>query len=124
MRAVLYSARDLEPITVIELPDWAVEMLRRHDRIALNVAEPLTAGALFDPSTLRFRVVKIWAEQLRMGHNKTLMVFTNDDETALLLEAAFLPGQQRDVRARVDDARARGFWHALHALAAARRGRG
>ena len=41
------------------------------------------------------------------------MLFTNDEESAMLLKSAFLPGQQKEVQMREQQAFAKGFWSAI-----------
>lgn len=115
--AVLYTD-DLEPITVLELPALAREILEEQGRVTLHVPEPpawLPEGgpvsAYVPPRTVRIR-----AELLRRGARRHLMLFTEDDEAALLLRAAFLPGQRRELQSRERDAFAAGVLRALREL--------
>ena len=116
MRAVLYT-HDMEPITVLELKRWAWEFLERTGIVRLHVAEPpLTTPWSGPPANGLFRIVTIKAERLRRGNQEHLMLFTSDEESALLLESAFLPGQHRWVQERERVAFAQGFLHALDML--------
>lgn len=108
MRAVLYTF-DLEPITVLELPAEAMRYLRKEGAVNLQVIEPLSFGIHLDPSTpVTLKYVRIVAEPLRRREHETLMLFTADEESALLLKAAFLPGQHSAVRERERRAFAKG----------------
>lgn len=118
MRVVIY-APDFEPITVVELPEFAVEYLEKYGRVSLRVLPPpmemmLSAGAM--PAAATFHQVDIWAEKLRFPRGEHLMLFTRDDEMALLLKAAFLPGQRSALRDAERRAFARGFLDALQRL--------
>ena len=116
MRVVIY-AEDMEPITVIELAPWAYERLSRGDRVNLVAMEPLPIT--FNPNeqaAATMRYITIYAELLQRRGVRHMMVFTGNDETALLLKSAFLPGQHR----RVDEVRKKalveGFMKAINAL--------
>lgn len=119
MRAVLY-AHDMEPITVIHLESWAWEFLRDHGSVRLAVIPP--AQAFFDPDAMSAPtrgtnwIVHITAELLVRGKHRSLMLFTNDEEAALLLKSELLPGQHKDVQNRERSAFARGFMDALNML--------
>ncbi|WAB91980.1 hypothetical protein OSS47_28345 [Pseudomonas citronellolis] len=115
MKAVLYT-HDLEPITVIDLEPWAWEFLEQHGSVVLQVQTPPTIEQLRNPMLLTMQMVRITAEKLIRRNHRTLMLFTADEEPALLLKSAFLAGQNRDVQERERAAFARGFLHALNAL--------
>lgn len=103
--AVLYT-RDLEPITVIDIPMRLWDMLARGDRVKLPV---------YDTDYLNLRepapciTVSLYAEKFRYRDAEALMLFTCDEEHALLLQADFLPGQRTEVRRRQAIHRDRGF---------------
>jgi hypothetical protein len=118
MRAVLY-AKDFEPITVIDVPEHAVEHLLRYESVRLPVVPPVETVPLTDNrvANVRFYAVDIWAEKLRFRTGaEHLMLFTYDEEAALLLKSAFLPGQQAALNRIKKDAFAKGFLDALHRL--------
>jgi len=98
--AVIYT-RDLEPITIIEVPMWAWERFKRGEHVMFRVPEKLTLehmrGMLADLKMPR-RIVAITAERLRVGNAESLMLFASDE--ALGLEATFLPGQRGEVQRR------------------------
>jgi hypothetical protein len=105
MRAVLY-AHDMEPITVIELQPWAWQFLREQRSVRLAVQRPMVAWVDSEtrnnpqPLDMSAWIVHITAEVLVRGRHTSLMLFTNDEEAALLLKSELLPGQHRDVRER------------------------
>lgn len=116
MRAVLYTF-DLEPITVLELPADAVRYLRKGGAVSLAVMEPISFDFDFDPSTrVTMRQVRIVAEPWRRREHETLVLFTADEESALLLKAAFLPGQHSAVHEREKRAFAHGVLAAITRL--------
>lgn len=114
-RAVLYS-HDMEPITVLQLTDTAYNYLTFYGQVTLAVMEPVQPFVRDAPPTQSFRKVHITAELLRKGDKKHLMLFTHDEESAMLLQSAFLPGQQRVVQEREAAAFGRGFLFALGKL--------
>ena len=114
MRVVIYDREDMEPITVISLPEWGRDYLReieqgkRGPEITFPVVQPMRArerdgaASQIDPtdlrkSTCRLRFEPIWEEHA--GKRRCLMWLctTMDGETALLLKSTFLPGQQAAV---------------------------
>lgn len=111
--SVLYTD-DFEPITVLQLSPWARTYLERHRRIRLPVIEEVTFSVRVDPPIMaNLRTVDIWVESIiRKGVEQTLL-FTYNDENALLLRSAFLPGQQRKVRDERAEAFAKGFLKAI-----------
>lgn len=116
MRAVLYT-HDLEPITVLELKPWAWDFLERTGIVRLHVPMPPANTPWSGPPVMEpLRIVTIQAERLCRGSQEHLMLFTRDEESALLLESAFLPGQHRRVQDRERMAFAQGFLHALDLL--------
>lgn len=120
MRHVLY-ANDWEPITVIELAPWAMYQLRETGLLHVSAMPRL--------STLDVRVgsqpveaephrrVTIRAELLcRPGRPDHHMLFTDDEEDAMLLRSVFLPGQQHELKRRQDSAFINGWLSAFGAL--------
>lgn len=89
--------------------------LMRGDTVGFAVMKPLSMEALKDreSATVEFRLVEIFGERLvRRGH-EMLMLFTRDEESALLLRAEFLPGQRGELHNRERSAFASGFLQAL-----------
>ena len=109
--AVLYTD-DLEPITVLELSPYLRERLQDLDRIRLLVSSPPQTRA--EHSYRReLREVVIWPEKFVRNGLVHLFLFTRDDEVALLLRSAFLPGQRRQLGDERAKAFAQGFLKAF-----------
>lgn len=116
-RTVLYTY-DLEPITVLELSAAAKQHLERYGQVILPVPEePRLNWVCADhPATLNIRQVAIYAERFVRNGKESFLLFTRDDENALLLKAAFLPGQQKHVQDERAEAFAKGFLKAVRAI--------
>ena len=114
MHAVIYT-KELEPITVVWLASWAVKMLRDHSHVAFAVCPPMSAGLsdFNDFSTMKSWVVRLRGDEIRMNRASTWILTTDDEEVALLLKAAFLPGQQQALRERDRVAMAKGAMSAF-----------
>ena len=115
MREVLYTD-DLEPITVLELPPALSRLLDQHDRIRLPALDMLSFAKVTADHMPTWRTVAIRAEPLRLRGLTKRLLFTADDESALLLRSVFLPGQQRAVNELKDRARGEGMLEMLHFL--------
>lgn len=117
-RVVLYT-QDLEPITVIELKPWTEGYLNRHGQVNIAVT-PIFKLMDYDPGPppihAEFHQVCIQAEMLHRKGRRHMLLITRDEESALLLKSAFLPGQYRELQERERRARADGFIMALNAL--------
>lgn len=98
MNVVLYT-RELDPITVIDLPLWLLDQLERQGTVRVAVVEPPSWTELSDP--LDFdepKVVTIECQRLRLDANTTKQILvTDDDELALRLKPEWLPGQRAQV---------------------------
>lgn len=99
MRAVLYADSDMEPITVIDIPDWAAKMLRQGRIVRFHVEPkisyiPVNYDAHRIPDCIELKIVEVWGEPLVRNGCSTLMLFTRDDELALRLRSELLPGQR------------------------------
>lgn len=115
MRVVLY-ADDMEPITVIDLPALAEVYLNERGMVLLAVMLPpmlSVIAAQHPPGRDSIKTVEIFAERIVRHGREHMMLFTRDEESALLLKCAFLPGQQAGLQERERDAFARGFLDAL-----------
>ena len=96
MRVVLYT-QDFEPITVLDLPMWALEMADKQRYVQLAVMSKFDFHMPADHAINRdhLKVVEIRSEWLvwKDGSRKQILI-TNQDESALLLTPSWLPGQQ------------------------------
>ncbi len=98
MNVVIYTG-DFEPITVLDLPVWLLDVLEKVGVARVAVAEPpkvMEAGAaIYDniPKT-----VTIHCERLRWrdGTTKPILI-TEDEELALLLKPEWGPGQRQAI---------------------------
>lgn len=99
MRVVLYT-RDLEPITIIEMPLWLLEQLERVGQVKVAVREPLQKILTAAPEELHQpETLDIYCEKLRWrdGSVKPILV-VNNDELALALKPEWLPGQVQAIK--------------------------
>jgi hypothetical protein len=118
MLTVIYT-HDFEPIAVIDLPPWALDYVARHGFVRLAVLPPLRPACVQElaPTMSTDHVVDIRAERQRFPNGREhYLLLTRDEEAALLLKAAFLPGQQGALRDMEKAEFARGFMEALHRL--------
>lgn len=117
-RTVLYTD-DLEPITVLELPSWSRDYLERHGVIRLTVTM-IKAPVMFQQEKRlicqEYRTVDVWSEPFVRNGETHLVLFTHNDENALLLKSSFLPGQRRELRNQLADEFAKGFLRAIREL--------
>lgn len=117
MRAVLYTY-DFEPITVIDVPEWAGEYLERYQCLLIPVIERRLSVILadVDASEMPVHTVRIECQKLCRRGITHWMLFTQDEESALLLRATLLPGQRSLVKEHEKSAFAKGFLEALKML--------
>ena len=91
-RVVLYSSLDGEPITVIDLPPGVLNTLECHGVAKLAVMEQTQFVSALIPMSLCYnqpKTVDIWLERYQQNGKDFPMIFTADEESALLLRAAF-----------------------------------
>ena len=113
MKAVLYT-EDMEPITVIDVPLSLWQQMERGLVVRFCIHNsPKLAANYTPPEKETMRYVQVFGEILERRGKKHLMLFTRDEEFAMLLKAAFLPGQYGEVHARQRDARVQGFLQAI-----------
>lgn len=99
---------DLEPVTIIDLPAFALEYLRKGAR--WNIPVPITMPALGvwaveDIAKLEpIRVCTLTGEVLQRGPHRTVMAFVDEwnEANALALRPDYLAGQLRDMRELMD----------------------
>ena len=119
MNAVLYT-HDLEPITIIDLPSWAYECFERGSWIEMLIPnKPQRAnfvGTGDDPITLmatKINTVRIRPEDVVFRGVRHTILCTPDEESSLLLKAAFLPGQNSELQKQQRLSFSAGFAFAL-----------
>ena len=118
MRTVLYDYY-FEPITILELSEFAVNHLNKYRSVRIPVPiSPLTKISDPDsiPNNINFKTVTITCDILIKNNIKHMVLFTNDDENALLLKSAFLPGQRSQLSEIEKNAFAKGFIKACNLI--------
>jgi hypothetical protein len=114
----------MEPITALELTGWAEEFLLKNRTINLPIYRDVTwedyTRPIENPDTRPFYVT-ITTEVLIRNGQRHLMLFAKDEESALLLESVFLPGQRRALRDAEGRAETRGAMKFLEALSSLRK---
>lgn len=98
MNVVIYTG-DFEPITVLDLPVWLLDVLEQVGVARVAVAEPPRVTTAEGPVTVYHpKVVNIYCERLRWkdGTTKPILI-TPDEELALLLRPEWLPGQRQAI---------------------------
>lgn len=121
-KIVLYT-HDLEPITIFELSAQAIHYLRMNGAVTIPVCQPLP----LEPEdwgspgqTTKFHKVHIRMELLVWRRQEKPILVTHDEESALLLKAAFLPGQQAAINGIKRESFAKGFLMAVDGLGRSR----
>lgn len=111
MRAVLYSSFDLEPITILSIDPYIEGLLKERGRVSMPVYDIVRVVALSynEATQARFRTVEIISERLVIHGKQTRMLFTANDESALLLQSVFLPGQYKEVQKEREKAKIAGM---------------
>jgi len=99
MRVVIYDAEDMEPITVVKLPPWVIELAERGQSVTVPVLKPITAGWANEqidlPRTAALSQCRLKFDCIMKGNERMMWICTTmDGESALLLRSVFLPGQQ------------------------------
>lgn len=108
MKAVLYTT-DFEPITVLNLNKFATEQIHKVGMLRIPVMQMPTFRDWNDGATVTTKVVNIIGEKFRYRNKSSIMLFTEDEETALLLKSEFLPGQTAQINEMKQKAYATGF---------------
>ncbi len=97
MNIVLYT-RDMEPITIIDLPMWAVEIGERQRMVAVELMDPVRMAQPSDMSEdprLMARTVWLDFHPIRFYDQKSWLITVENEELALLLKPSWLPGQRK-----------------------------
>lgn len=109
---VLYSAEDMEPITVIHLSPYVAEYLDKHRRVTVPIWDDITRvrpGSVVQNSMVR--TIELYAcEAYVWGQEKQFEVLvTRNDVLALLLKSTRLPGQEKAHQ----EERKKAFWEGV-----------
>ena len=98
MNVVIYT-RDMEPITIVDLPLHCLEFGERQRvvRVAIEDEIPLVPPDAGAPMAPALRTVSLMFTQLQMPGKRAWIIQTLDDELALLLRPSWLPGQRRKI---------------------------
>lgn len=92
---VLYTDQ-MEPITVIELPQWFLDKLYDKQLMKVPVMSAISIESIYDPIIENaLNSVDVWAESLYRKGNRYWLLFTNDENLALRLKSDVLPGQRK-----------------------------
>lgn len=97
MNVVIYT-RGLEPITIIDLPMWAIEMGEKRQVVRVGIFDDVPL-APFGPGCkpfeeIQFRSVALEFHKMRLLNAESHLITTSDDELALRLKPSWLPGQR------------------------------
>lgn len=117
-RIVLY-ADDMEPITVLDLSESSAKYLKECGMVQLAVMETPQFVYRKPEDTVELptiRIVTIFAERFIRNGREHFILVTRDEESALLLKSAFLPGQHHQIDERERKAFAHGFLSAIARL--------
>ena len=97
MNVVIYT-RGLEPITIIDLPMWAIEMGEKRQVVRVEITDeiPTLPSVRYDIplESYRFRSVALEFHKMRFFDAESHLITTRDEEFALLLKPSWLPGQR------------------------------
>lgn len=99
MRVVLYT-RDMEPITIIEMPLWLLDQLEKVGMVKVAVRDPvMQLPFVEETNSSGVQALDIYCEKLRWrdGTLKPILV-VGDDELALAIKPDWLPGQVQAVQ--------------------------
>lgn len=101
MRTVIYT-EDMIPITVVDIHSDLIRQMQSGRPIKLEVPSPSRVVSPREPVTriLNIKCVILYMEPLQRNGRRSWLCFTKDEESALILRAAFLPGQLSEVRRR------------------------
>ncbi len=99
MNVVIYT-RDMEPITIIDLPLWALELAERRAHVQVEVINPV----LLEPTSESVQIQSITARAvtleftpIRLGSARSWIITTRDEVLAMLLRPSWLPGQRGSI---------------------------
>ena len=116
MNVVLYN-RDWEPITIIDLTPRMLDFLVKNGEVSFPVRPEINYTACNNPyECIKFPMVRVWAEKIRFSNkrNPQLLLFTDNEEYALKLDAKILPGQQKTFNDNYREGISKGFLDGLY----------
>lgn len=98
MNIVLYT-RDMEPITVIDLPLWALEYGEQRRYVQVELMDPVPwpphpVGQLVAVDHLTARRVTIEFVPIHLRGKRSWLAMVDDEVLALNLKPSWLPGQR------------------------------
>jgi hypothetical protein len=97
MNIVLYTM-DMEPITIIDLPMWAIELGEKERMVAVAVIRPPSRTPFENtPLELSTQVVYLRFHPLVFYGKKNWIITVENEELALLLKPSWLPGQRKQI---------------------------
>jgi hypothetical protein len=117
MRTVLY-AHDMEPITILELNEFHVSILDKSPCLVIPITPEIKVTyEPFNPMEMCNSWTVTITQERFIRHNEVhRFLFTHDEENAMLLKSAFLPGQRWALKQVERDAFAEGFLRAFRML--------
>lgn len=118
MRAVIYDDETFEPLTVVDLPRWAVDMLEEGRIVRFYVMRPHKVRSYNVPDenpTIEHDTVALRFERIYWHGRPHWLAVTHTPETALLMRSTLLAGQHAAVQDRERAAFQRGLLEALGA---------
>ena len=104
MRIIVFDEELHEPLTIVEIPHDLARM--GMDGVPVRLLAPMDFDSGWAPPTSPFlteKVVQLRFERVCRGNARNVLfwfAYADDPETALLLRAAFLPGQAGEVQRR------------------------
>lgn len=93
MNVVLYT-RELEPITVVDIPIDAIRFAQKRGRLVLAVMDPIAFDQKDRDLPVRLRTVGLEFVPLRYRDAEGWLALVDDETNALAIEPGWLPGQQ------------------------------
>ena len=93
MNVVLYT-RELEPITVVDIPIDAIRFAQKRGRLVLAVMDPIAFNQKARDLPVRLRTVGLEFVPLRYRDAEGWLALVDDETNALAIEPGWLPGQQ------------------------------
>jgi len=119
MRCIVFDPIDLEPLTVIDVPQDFIRGLERGERwniLRFPVPEPIrmTWRAPLGEITLGpLKIAEVRMERFHYGRLSTWCAMALNPEICLLMKSELLPGQRRDAQERERNAFVNGLMAAF-----------